>query len=92
MGHFFQKMKDHSKVKSGNLEEQFPGHRIGPELKELVTGCFSESLWSSNCYTVYLVLSAILSGNSYFVVFVTGSALCFGFLEGVYLPVKFTGH
>ena len=34
MGHFFQKIKDHSEVRAGNLEEQFPGNRTGSELKK----------------------------------------------------------
>ena len=91
MGHFFQEMKDHSEVRPGNLEEQFSGNRIGSELKKYGWLAAFQNL-SGAITAIYLVLSAILYESSYFIVFVIVLSLCFGLLESVYLPVRFTGH
>lgn len=84
-------MKDHSEVRPGNVEEQFPRNRICSELKEY--GWLAAFQSHNGAITaIYLVLSAILCENSYFVVFVIAFALCFGLLESIYLPLRFTGH
>lgn len=86
MGHFFQKIKDHSEVRAGNLEEQFPGNKNWVWIKKTKQDK-TKNWWLAAFQSpygpvtaIYLLLSAIFSGNTNFALFVTDSALCFGFL------------